>query len=247
MIFARSALRYLLLLLIGSLFLVGCQDEGPRVDEIVVTEVVRIEGQPVEVTRVVTRVVELPVTVIAQDAAAGETKPVTLDVSYPTRLTQLDPVRVLDPHEHDLIQNLFVSLTSLNPATGAVEPQLAESWQVSGDGRTWIFTLRPNIYWVQNDEEDESRLKVLRPVDAHDMVFAVRRLCDPTTNVPDVFIFYIIAGCEVIHSSDRPTTSDLQSIGVNAIDDFTLEIQLTKPADYLLTLLTLPAIEAVAC
>ena len=37
---------------------------------------------------------------------------VTLDVSYPTRLTQLDPVRVLDPHEHDLVQNLFASLTS---------------------------------------------------------------------------------------------------------------------------------------
>ncbi|MCB0011247.1 MAG: hypothetical protein KDE09_10090 [Anaerolineales bacterium] len=243
MTFARKYLRPLLLLASWSLLLIGCQDDGPRVEEVVVTEVVRIEGQPVEVTRVVTRVVELPVTVIAQDATDTEATPVTLDVSYPTRLTQLDPVRVLDPHEHDLVQNLFVSLTSLNPATGAVEPQLAESWQVSGDGRTWIFTLRPNIYWVQNDEDDETQLKVLRPVDAHDMVFTVRRLCDPTTNVPDVFIFYIIAGCEAIHSSGRPTTSDLQSIGVNAIDDFTLEFQLTKPADYLLTLLTLPALK----
>ena len=243
MFFAVKYRQLWLLLFVWSLFLVGCQDDSPQVEEVVVTEVVRIEGQPVEVTRVVTRVVELPVTVIAQAGDDEDTQPVVLDISYPSRLAQLDPVRVLDPHEHDLVQNLFVSLTRLNPATGAVEPQLAESWQVSGDGRSWIFTLRPNIYWVQNDEEDRSQLKVLRPVDAHDMVFAVRRLCDPATNVPDVFIFYIIAGCEAIHSSDRPTTSDLQSVGVNAIDDFTLEIQLTKPADYLLTLLTLPALK----
>lgn len=42
---------------------------------------------------------------------------------------------------------LFEGLTRLNAETLKVEPNLAESWKVSGDGLTWTFYLRRNVLW----------------------------------------------------------------------------------------------------
>lgn len=42
---------------------------------------------------------------------------------------------------------LFEGLTTTNGVTGEVEPNLAQSWEVSGDGLTWTFHLRDHVFW----------------------------------------------------------------------------------------------------
>jgi len=42
---------------------------------------------------------------------------------------------------------IFEGLTRTNAETLAVEPALAERWEVSPDGRIWTFFLRPNVQW----------------------------------------------------------------------------------------------------
>lgn len=43
--------------------------------------------------------------------------------------------------------NIFDGLVEQNYITGEIEPALAESWTVSQDGKTWVFTLRQGVTW----------------------------------------------------------------------------------------------------
>ena len=68
---------------------------------------------------------------------------------------------------NDLDALLFDPLIRVLP-TGAVQGRLASRWDVSPDGRTYSFTLRPNARWSDGS-----------PVGADDVVFTVRTVQDP--------------------------------------------------------------------
>ena len=58
----------------------------------------------------------------------------------------LDPHLWVDGWEGNIVQDLFVGLTTLDPAVNVV-PGAAESWQLSNDGRTYTFLLRDGLAW----------------------------------------------------------------------------------------------------
>jgi len=68
---------------------------------------------------------------------------------------------------NDLDALLFEPLVRVLP-TGAIQGRLASRWDVSPDGRTYSFTLRPNTHWSDGS-----------PVTADDIVFTVRTVQDP--------------------------------------------------------------------
>ena len=68
---------------------------------------------------------------------------------------------------NDLDALLFEPLVRVLP-TGAVQGRLASRWEVSPDGRSYAFTLRPNARWSDGT-----------PVTADDVVFTVRTVQDP--------------------------------------------------------------------
>lgn len=68
---------------------------------------------------------------------------------------------------NDLNALLFEPLVRVLP-TGAVQPLLASHWDVSPDGRTYLFTLRSNAKWSDGT-----------PLSADDIVFTVRTVQDP--------------------------------------------------------------------
>jgi oligopeptide transport system substrate-binding protein len=230
--------------LLSLLLLAACQKQAEV--PLVVTRMVMVEGEEIIVTRVVLQTIQVPV--VATAVADELQQPVALDISFRGSMPVLDPQRTSSRNGIDLVHNLFAGLTRFNHETNRVEAELAHSWEVNADGRVWTFHLRDDFFWVE--PVAPSRLaaraplevRAVRQVVADDVVYAIRRLCHPTSVVADVFIFFIIEGCERANSTavseDLPVEA-LEMVGVQAIDAFTLQIKLERPAAYFLTLTTL--------
>ncbi|MGG1594573.1 peptide ABC transporter substrate-binding protein [Terribacillus saccharophilus] len=99
--------------------------------------------------------------------------------------------------------------------------------EVSEDGLTWTFTLREDAEWENGD-----------PVTANDFVYAWQRAIDPDTG--SEYGPYMMGG--VIKNATAVNTgeAELDELGVKAVDDYTLEVQLEKPVPYFESLTTFP-------
>lgn len=117
-------------------------------------------------------------------------------------------------------------LTKLDDGNSPL-PELAESWEVSEDGLTYTFHLA-DAKWSNGT-----------PVTADDFVFSWRRLNDPETASEYAFIL------DTIHLKNAVETNagelPLEELGVKAIDEKTLEVQLELPCDFLLGLMAFPS------
>lgn len=133
----------------------------------------------------------------------------------------LDPHKVSGTWENYVVGDMFVGLTTENPQAMAV-PGVAESWTISDDGLTYVFKLRKSL-WSDGT-----------PLTAHDFVYSLKRLLLPETAAEYASLLYIIKGAEAINGGK----ADVDTLGVKALDDYTLEIILNGPAPYFLDLLT---------
>jgi oligopeptide transport system substrate-binding protein len=134
----------------------------------------------------------------------------------------------------------YEGLTMLDEHLNVV-PAAAESWEFSDDGLTVTFHLRDGLTY--NDGS---------PLTAERFRYAVERECDPRTGAPYVNFVFIIAGCEAFATSlpaaeggagtpvATPVAAELAAydearanLGVRALDDRTLQIELVHPAGYL--------------
>lgn len=136
----------------------------------------------------------------------------------------LDPHRTSTVAEAHLLRDLREGLVIHN-MKGEVVPGVAESWTMSPDGKLWRFNLRANAKWSNGD-----------PVRAADFVYSFRRILNPETGARYANLLYPIGNAEPIHKATAG--SSLDSLGVSAVDERTLEIKLERPTPYLLELLT---------
>ena len=137
----------------------------------------------------------------------------------------LDPQIARSDSSGAILRDLFEGLTRLGP-DGKVIAGAAASWDVSADGRTYTFHLRPAARWSNGD-----------PLSAHDYVFSMRRLVDPETAAAFAFFLSPVINASEIIAGDRPAAD----LGVIALDEHTLEIRLRAPTPYLPGVLTHPA------
>lgn len=236
------------LLVITLIMLSSCASEDPA----------EAEATPNTITgniqSVVTRIAEqIIVPTPTPDPAATpvvDRDPVALDISLIGRLPNLDPAQAQSETQLDLAQNLFIGLTNFNPDTNSIEPELATEWEVGPDGRTWTFKLRDDIFWVRQgqrlpSEDALADVQSVRPVVADDVVFAIQRLCSRDVDSPSTFSLFVIEGCETLYRKPEPTEVDRAAIGIRALDEATLEIRLTQPASYFLTLTSMPLFQPV--
>ena len=176
-------------------------------------------------------------------------EPVAVDVFLGRPPVTLDPVRVapLDLAGSDLVENLFVGLTRLDPDTGEVHPWLAESWERSGDGLTWTVFLRDDMQWVQVNP-DSGEVTPTRPITAGDVVTAARRACTPDTAAPMLSAMLIIDGClEVYAALPSERTDELYegTLGVRVLNDVAVEFRLTNDAAYFPSVIASPILRPV--
>ena len=232
-------LRIIAFIISGFALFVACAD-SQEVPPIVVTEVFNIAGEELVVTRILE---PTPTPTVVPTAVAADEQPVVLDISFVrSSIPNIDPQVTNDPDGIDLVENLFVGLTRYNHVTNQVDPALANSWEVSGNGRIWTFSLRDDIFWVRPSQQVVDGYVIseaVRPVVASDIVFAVQRTCARDTNSPDAFILFLIEGCEQVHQLVNATPADLENIGIRALNDTTLQVSLNRAAAHFLTITSL--------
>lgn len=134
----------------------------------------------------------------------------------------LDPQFAEDPNELLIILNCFEGLFRLDEE-GVPVPAAAESYTLSDDERVYTFSLRRDLMW-----SDET------PLTAHDFAFAFQRILQPDSPAPNASDFLCIRNAQQVLEGTLPPSS----LGVKALDDYTLVIRLEEPNLFFTELLT---------
>ncbi len=121
----------------------------------------------------------------------------------------------------DVINQTFEGL--VREQSGKVLPGIAESWEVSEDGLTVTFKLRKSN-WSDGT-----------PLTANDFVYSWKRGMDPATASEYAWIWEYT---NVVGAKEATEGASLDAVGVSAPDDYTLEVKLSTPTDYIVSLLS---------
>ena len=136
----------------------------------------------------------------------------------------LDPHIVTGVPEHHLLITMCEGLTSSNPKGGLPLPGMAESWEISDDGKTYIFNINPDAKWSNGDQ-----------VTANDFVWSWMRILTPTLGSQYPDMLYYLEGAQDFH---QKKITDFDQVGVKALDELTLEVKLNNPTPFFLGLLS---------
>jgi oligopeptide transport system substrate-binding protein len=134
----------------------------------------------------------------------------------------LDPNVFTDAQSLIVGLGLFESLYRLDPDGNAV-PALAESFEVSPDGKTYTFKIRKDAKWTNGD-----------PVTAHDFEYSWKRILAPETAADYAYMLYYLENAEQYNAGE----ASADDVGVKALDDYTLEVKLISATPYFLDILT---------
>lgn len=135
----------------------------------------------------------------------------------PQDMSSLDTAKVTDTVSFDKFNQVYEGLYVLDendkaqPGVAKGEPKISE------DGKTWTVKLREDAKWSNGD-----------PVTAHDFEFAWKRVVDPDTASEYAYIMYDLKNAEDINIGEKKPNE----LGVKALDDHTLQFELTKPLPY---------------
>ncbi len=157
----------------------------------------------------------------------GRPDPSVLAVEQVLHRANGEEPQTLDPHlaegvpSSHILRDLFEGLTSEAP-DGSVIPGAALRWNISRDGKTYTFYLRREAAWSNGD-----------PVVADDFVFAFRRSADPETASNYAQVLLPIENAREVLANEMPPSK----LGVEALDDYTLQIRMIDPTPYFLGLL----------
>ena len=134
----------------------------------------------------------------------------------------LDPQRTISAYADQVDQDLFEGLVRFDRDKHPV-PGLAESWEISPDGLTYSFHLRPELHWSNGEA-----------LTSQDFVYAFRRLVDPKTAAADIEPARAMVNAEAIAAGK---VADPEALGVKAPDPRSLVITLAYPRSTELSLL----------
>ncbi len=171
--------------------------------------------------------------------AAAEDK-VTYTTLYSGEVTTLNYLTTASTNEFGLAANRIDTLVEYDNY-GQIQPSLADSWTVSDDGLTYTFHIREGATWVKADGT------YYADVTAEDFVTAAKYILDASHASSTADILYgLIAGAEAYYNGtaapeegkEPAPVMDWDTVGVKALDKYTLEYTLISPTPYFLSCTT---------
>jgi ABC-type oligopeptide transport system substrate-binding subunit/predicted Ser/Thr protein kinase len=137
----------------------------------------------------------------------------------------LDPCHVTEDDDMTLLSHLLSGLVECDPGMNLI-PEVAWRWDILEDGKKYIFHLWDDWRWSDGI-----------PVTAGDFEFAWRRILDPQMGSPWREMLHVLRGGRTFDPCVDPPAD---SLGVRAVDDLTLSVELEHPAGYFLYMLAAP-------
>lgn len=151
-----------------------------------------------------------PTDAAAEEASAGEGS--LLRFGHSQRPNDFNPMAVIQGIQIYVQKWTFSKLVTLDPS-GAVIPDLAESFTVSDDGTVFTFTLRQDVTWHDGEA-----------FNAEDVVFTFNYLLNPAAGARKLSNFQVIQGAAEYGADPSSPVA-----GVVATGDYEVQITLTAP------------------
>lgn len=135
----------------------------------------------------------------------------TLDYTFSSRKTNSD-------HYTNFVEGLLE-----NDQYGNLKGDMAKSWEVSDDGLTYTYHLRKSVPWVDSEGNEYGA-----DVTANDFVTGLKHAVDVQSET-----LYIVAdSIKGLSDYIDGKTNDFSTVGVKAVDDYTLQYTLNKPEPF---------------
>jgi ABC-type oligopeptide transport system, periplasmic component len=164
-------------------------------------------------------------TTVANGSSASGTS--DLNVMLETPVEALDPQQAVDGTSFEVIADYTDGLYQMDK-NGEAVPALAADTQISEDGLSYTFKIRDDAKWSNGD-----------PVTAQDFVFAWQRAVDP--KVASEYAYMLSDVGQIKNAADIIAgKKDKSELGVTAVDDKTLKVELNVQVPYFLGLMYFP-------
>lgn len=147
--------------------------------------------------------------------------PKTFSYVYAMDPSSLDYSVTSKSSTSDVIANVVDGLLE-NDKYGNLIPSLAEDWSVSKDGLTYTYKLRKGVKWYTSDGEEYAEVK------AKDFVTGLKHAADGKSDGLSLIQDSIKGLAEYVSGESK----DFSTVGVKAVDDYTVEYTLNKPESF---------------
>lgn len=146
-----------------------------------------------------------------------------LNLMEASEIGSMDTIFTQDEPSVNAQSNVFEGLYQLDEKDKIIPAVAKELPEISEDGKTYTIKLRDDAKWSNGDK-----------VTAKDFVFAWKKMADPKNQANYFFLMdgTILNGTEIVNEE-----KSADELGVKALDDYTLEIQMEKPVPYFTSLL----------
>jgi len=134
-------------------------------------------------------------------------------VTYKDDVSTLDPAIGYDWQNWSMIKSIFSGLMDYRPGTTELEPDLAESYEISADGLSYVFKLRKGVKFHNG-----------RELTASDIKYSIERAVDPETQSPGQGFFASIEGFDAAAAGNAKGLS-----GIAVVDPYTVRFKLSRP------------------
>ena len=105
---------------------------------------------------------------------------------------------------------------------GNLIPSLAKDWTVSKDGLTYTYKLRKGVKWMTSEGEEYGEVK------AQDFVTGLKHAADKKSQA----IYLVQKSVKGLDDYVSGKTTDFSTVGVKAIDDYTVQYTLSQPESF---------------
>lgn len=192
------------------------------------------------VLRIISTVLLLSTVCVALFGCSKTVKDAELRCPMANEPTSVDPQTADSSESMTIAANCYESLMKIDE-NGSIVLAAASDMAASPDGLTYTFRLKQDNKWHINSNHEEVfgenyETAIDLRVTAHDFVFGIQRALSPETKAPQAYRLLMIKNARKVNSGELPVTA----LGVTAIDDYTLQIQLDHTSSELMQLLTEP-------
>ncbi|WP_445001881.1 peptide ABC transporter substrate-binding protein [Exiguobacterium alkaliphilum] len=135
-------------------------------------------------------------------------------------IPSLNPTLATDSVSFNVLNNVMEGLYRMDEEDNPT-PGMAEDVDISEDGLTYTFKIREGATWSNGE-----------PVTANDFEYGWKEVLNPDNGSQYAYVMSVIEGAEAYNLGE----GERDAVGVTAVDEQTLEVKLTAPADYFLGL-----------